>query len=356
MTDPRPPKPAPRDFFLPDFCSGPVVLVVVLVAELTAFVLTIARHLPEEGAPLWLDLARLSLFLQWIGLTSAAVLCLARRWLAGIAPRWAALTSFLLLLATTGVLSEIAYQLAAHTGLGETLLPASHGGFVVRNLIVCAIVSVLLLRYFYVQHQWKRHVQHQARARIEALQARIRPHFLFNSMNTIAALIRSRPDLAERTVEDLAELFRASLSDGRNDVTLGEEMLMARQYQRIEELRLGERLRVEWHTEELPADARVPRLLLQPLLENAIYHGIETQDAGGTVTVRGRRRQDQVSIEISNPLPPAGAPRRHGHQMALDNVRERLTLAWPGRADLETHADAGGFRVALHFPYESTPP
>ena len=356
MAEPRDASPAPGEFFLPDFCSAPVVLVVILIAELTAFVFTIARHLPGDGMPLWLDLARVSLLLQWIGLTSAAVLCVARKPLARMPLRRAAVASYMLLLLTTGVLSEIAYELATYTGIGEEFLPASHGGFVLRNLIVCAIVSILVLRYFYVQHQWKRNVQREARARIEALQARIRPHFLFNSMNTIAALIHSKPDLAERTIEDLADLFRASLKKTSPTVTLAEEMAMAQQYQRIEELRLGERLKVNWQTDALPADAHVPQLLLQPLLENAIYHGIETQPHGGTVEVLGTRDADILNIEISNPLPPENAPRRHGNQMAMENVRQRLMLAWPERASLSVNTADGFYRVCLCFPYERQAP
>jgi two-component system, LytTR family, sensor histidine kinase AlgZ len=356
MTKPQRAQANPEDFFLPDFCSGPVVLVIVLIAELVAFLLVIARHLPGEGINLWLDLARVSLFLQWIGLTSAGVLCAARKPLSRTPLRQAATASFVLLLATTGMLSEIAFQLSNYTGIGQAFMPLNHAGFVLRNLLICAIVSILLLRYFYVQHQWKRNVQREARARIEALQARIHPHFLFNSINTIASLIRSNPELAEHTIMDLADLFRASLKKNTPTVTLAEEMAMAQQYQRIEELRLGDRLKVNWQIDELPADAHVPQLLLQPLLENAIYHGIETQPHGGTVEVLGTRNANALNIEISNPLPPENAPRRHGNQMAMENVRQRLLLAWPGRASLDVNNVDGFYRVSLRFPYEKLAP
>ena len=251
---------APRDdFFLPELCSGPVVIMVVLIAELTAFMLTMAKHLPDEGSPLWLDLARISLFLQWIALTSTGVLCLARRYLVRMPLRQAALVSYLLLLVITLFMSEIAFQLSMNTGAGRELLPASHGGFVLRNLVICAIVSALVLRYFYVLHQWKRNIRREAGARFEILQARIRPHFLFNSMNTIAALIRGRPELAERAIEDLSDLFRASLSDASVSVPLSEELSLAKQYAEIEALRLGERLKLEWLLEGAPTDARLPR-------------------------------------------------------------------------------------------------
>ncbi|MGH8278053.1 MAG: sensor histidine kinase [Gammaproteobacteria bacterium] len=349
-------KSVAEDFFLPDFCSAPVVLIVVLIAELIAFVLVSARNLPGDSPELWVDLARVSLFLQWIGLTSAGVLCASRKQLMRLPLRWAAVLSFVLLLVTTGVLSEIAFELATHTGIGAGSLPPSHAGFLIRNLIICAIASVLVLRYFYVQYQWKANVQREARARIEVLQSRIRPHFLFNSMNTIASLIRTTPDLAERTIEDLADLFRASLKQTSPMVALADELAITRQYQRIEELRLGERLKVDWQIDALPKDAHVPQLMLQPLLENAIYHGIETQPHGGTVEVLGRCDGKTIRIDISNPLPPEGAPRRRGNQMALDNVRQRLVLAWPDRATLEIEAADGMYRVHLKFPYEGHTP
>jgi len=349
------PTPSRDDFFLPELCSGPVVIIVVLIAELTAFMLTMAKHLPDEGAPLWLDLARISLFLQWIALTSTGVLCMARRYLVRMPHRQAAITSYVLLLAITLCMSEIAFQLSMNTGAGRELLPASHGGFVLRNLVICAIVSAVVLRYFYVLHQWKSNVRREAGARFEILQARIRPHFLFNSMNTIAALIRGRPELAERAIEDLSDLFRASLSDASVSVPLSEEMSLAKQYAEIETLRLGERLKLEWLMAGVPEDARLPRLTLQPLIENAIYHGIEPLDQGGSVQIKGVCEAGMVRIEIRNPMPPEGAPVRHGRQMALDNVRERLGLTWPGRAKLEQERRAEEFCVRLSFPYEGAP-
>jgi two-component system sensor histidine kinase AlgZ len=344
------------DFFLPELCSGPVVLVVVLIAELTAFILTLAKHLPDEGMVLWVELARISLFLQWIALTSTGVLCVSRRYLVRMPLRRAATLSYLLLLVVTLVMSEIAFRLSMNTGAGRELLPASHTGFVLRNLAICAIVSALVLRYFYVLHQWRSNVQREAGARFEILQARIRPHFLFNSMNTIAALIRGRPELAERAIEDLSDLFRASLSDSGEHVSLSEELSLAKQYAEIETLRLGDRLTLDWRLDGVPEDASLPRLTLQPLIENAIYHGIEPRDQGGCVQVTGGRDGGLLHIEIRNPLPPEGTPGRSGKRMALDNVRERLGLSWPGRARLEQERTPEEFCVRLTFPYEVKQP
>jgi two-component system, LytTR family, sensor histidine kinase AlgZ len=155
-----------------------------------------------------------------------------------------------------------------------------------------------MLRYFWVAAQWRRNVEAEARSRIRALQARIRPHFLFNSMNTIAALTRSDPARAEEAVEDLADLFRASLSDATSTVTLKEELELSRIYQRIEQHRLGDRLAVEWRIKALPLRARIPALSVQPLLENAIYHGIEQLAGGGTVVVEGRYDRATGIIEL----------------------------------------------------------
>jgi two-component system sensor histidine kinase AlgZ len=348
--------PAQDDFFLPEFCSGGVLLVVVLIAELTALMLTITKHLPDEGTPLWLDLARMSLFLQWIALSASGVLCLARRYLTHLTLRWAALVSYALLLAVTLALSELAYILSSYSGIGRELLPASHGDFVLRNMLIGAIVSALVLRYFYVIQQWKNNIQREARSRFEVLQARIRPHFLFNSMNTIAALIRSKPELAERAVEDLADLFRASLADAGASVPLSEELALAQQYARIETLRLGERLKLEWELDGVPRDTQLPHLTLQPLIENAIYHGIEPRADGGTVKVHGVCIDGVVTLEIRNPLPPDDTPARRGRHMALDNVRERLALAWPGRATLTATRLAEEFHVRLNFPYQGGTP
>ena len=195
------------------------------------------------------------------------------------------------------------------------------------------IVTALLLRYFFVTHQWQKHVRAEAHSRIQALQARIRPHFLFNSLNTIAALTRSDPKRAEEAVEDLADLFRATLRDSHSPLRLKEELELTRIYQRIEALRLGDRLAVTWDVGALPMRAFVPGLTVQPLLENAIYHGIEPLEHGGTVTVSGRVVGGEVEIVVSNPLrrTPRAGEQRSGNRLALDNIRQRLELAYGGR-------------------------
>ena len=358
MTPPAgqaPQEPGTAGSYLPDFCSGTLVLGVVLVTELVAIILTAARF--PASMDFWTDLARASMFLLWTGLLSAFVLCHARPMLAGRKPAMVTLVALLLLLATTALVSEAAYWLGRYYasltgGPSDALFPAGHDAFLLRNLAICGIVSALALRYFYVSHQWKRNVEMEARSRIRALQARIRPHFLFNSMNTIASLTRSNPEVAEQAVEDLADLFRSSLRDSNQRVTLKDELEMARIYQRIEALRLGQRLTVEWRVDALPMRAMIPGLTLQPLLENAIYHGIEPLPDGGVVTVDGHSENGRVIIRVANPV-PAEEPRhrREGNRMAMSNIRERFELAYEGKATVTVDSNPGvDYAVSLNFP------
>jgi two-component system sensor histidine kinase AlgZ len=343
--------------FLPDFCESRAVLAVVLIVELVALIFAISRQ-PLHGN-FWLDLAGSSLFLLWIGLTCAGVLCRARAWLHTLPAIQASLIAISLLLACVGLISELVYQLGHFWSRGAAAVnvafPSDHGAFLLRSLGVGFIVSALALRYFYVSAEWKRSIEMEALARIRALQARIRPHFLFNSMNTIAALTRSAPERAEQAVEDLADLFRASLSDATARISLKDEIDIARTHERIEQLRLRDRLRVQWDVDGLPMRTEVPSLILQPLLENAVYHGIEMLPGGGAVSIVGRRVDGMLQIEVRNPIPAQqGYGEREGNRMALENIRQRLELAWPGRARIETEQSGGEFCARLIFPADET--
>lgn len=333
--------------FLPDFCGIRTVLVVVIVAELLALVLVLGTA--PSGEAFWQGLGILSLFIQWIALCSAALLCLSRRWLCRLDNRAAGIVSYVLVLLVTLAVSAAALVVGRMTGVVSTdqaTLP-----WLLRHLGVSAIVGAVLLRFLYLGHQQRVHLQAQAEARVEALQARIRPHFLFNSMNTIAALIRSRPADAEAAVEDLADLFRASLADAGRAVTWDEELEIAQRYLEIESLRLGSRLRVHWDVAQIPGQTRLPPLILQPLLENAIYHGVEQLPAGGDIEVRGELGPERMAITIVNPLPPGGPNRiRDGNRMALANIRERLRLAYEGKGGVEMQTDAERCTVRLIIP------
>ena len=193
-----------------------------------------------------------------------------------------------------------------------------------------------------------------AEARLQALTARIRPHFLFNSLNAVLSLIRSEPKRAETALEELAELFRALMRDHRDLLPLADEIALCRKYLNLEKLRLGERLNVEWEISDVPADLLIPPLMLQPLLENAVYHGIEPSDEVGTLSIRFARDGDELHIDLANPC-PGGNASQAGNRMALANIRERLALYYDLEARLETREvtlDSGQheYRVRIALP------
>jgi two-component system sensor histidine kinase AlgZ len=227
-----------------------------------------------------------------------------------------------------------------------------HLEFLAKNLSITAIVAAVALRYFYVQHQWRSRVQSEAKARIQALQSRIRPHFLFNSMNTIASLTRTSPELAERVTEDLADLFRASLADASVPVTLEREIEVCRQYLRIEEQRLGARVSTDFAVDDLPADAVLPGLTLQPLAENAIYHGIEPSEHGGFIAISGGGDERIIVVRITNSLPDADArSARRSNKMAQENVEQRLRAFFGSESSLQVSGNGSEYTVELRFPY-----
>ena len=221
-----------------------------------------------------------------------------------------------------------------------------------NTLALCALLAVALL--VYLRLLTKAHSPALAEARLQALQARIRPHFLFNSLNAVLALIRKDPRRAERALEDLADLFRTLMSDARTFVRLADEISLLERYAAIEQLRLGERLRITWDLDGAPADALLPPLVLQPLLENAVYHGVEPGTGNSNVLVRIAKRGERVLAQIENPYFEAEA-QRAGNRMALENIRERLQLFFDAEARIAIKAADGRYRVELEIPYRVRP-
>ena len=344
-------------FYLPDFCRARSVLAVILIAALVALLLTLARQGISAG--FWPDLAQASLFLLWAALGTATAWCAARKLLSKLDVLAGSAVALALMLGVTALVTEGAWWMSAWSnrllGIEEAAPGIDHLKILLRNLAVCAIAGGLALRYFYVTHQWRSNVEAEAQSRVRALQARIRPHFLFNSMNTIASLTRTSPRLAEQAIADLSDLFRASLREHRERIPLASEIEIARAYERVERLRLGDRLQVDWQVDGLPMDASVPALTLQPLLENAVYHGIEPLDKGGTIRVTGRRDGRMAVLTIDNPVAQKLVARRTGHQIGLDNVRQRLELMFHGDAQVEVIEAPERFVVTLRFPVEGKP-
>ncbi len=334
---------AREQFLLPDLCQAKALGVVVLVCQLLVLVLLFAGELS------WLRFALLSLYVQWVGLCSAGLLCFGRRWIAPLGMTWGALASFLLVLGVTLAVSLVADRMLANLALvdGAKL----DWQRIAQQLAIAAIITGLVLRYFYVQQRLRQQEQAELQARIQSLQSRIRPHFLFNSMNIIASLIAVDPETAEVVVEDLSALFRASLNEAGHQVSLQDELDLCQRYARIESLRLGERLQMHWQLAGGMGNVQLPLLSLQPLLENAIYHGIQPRPEGGTVSFVVQLDGAQVEICIRNPLPPdAQAGATQGNRMALANIRSRLAALYGDAASLTAAPEGDAFVTRLRLP------
>lgn len=251
----------------------------------------------------------------------------SRQWLAGM------------LGAAAGLYGCVLLALLAWLGLVE---PASWWASAAAGALLSAMVLAGLF--------WRVKARAPAAAarRLAGLQSRIRPHFLFNTLNSAIALVRVEPAQAETVLEDLSELFRSVLADPAESVTLAQEIALAQRYLAIEQIRFGERLRVQWSLDASAAQARLPPLLLQPLVENAVRHGVEPSASGAQINISTRRRGSTVVIEVTNSVPgDAGAP---GHGLALANVRERLLLLHGVRAQFKTVFKAHVFQVRLEIP------
>lgn len=220
------------------------------------------------------------------------------------------------------------------------------------NLVLGACLGGLVMRYLYVREQRIHRHRAELLSRVQALQARIRPHFLFNTMNSVLGLIQIDPPRAEQVVENLSRLFRASLN-AQGEVCLLDEVNLCKEYLAIEKIRLGSRLQVDWHLpeEDQLYDVNIPSLTLQPLLENAIYHGVETLASPSTISVLIQVTELDITIVMTNPYQTGKTTTRIGNSMALDNIRERLQAYYGRKARLQTHQSNGLFTTYLSYPY-----
>lgn len=217
-----------------------------------------------------------------------------------------------------------------------------------RNATVSIAITTLLLIYFRSRAQALSPALHEAR--LQALQARIRPHFLFNTINAVLGIVRADPKRAETALEDMADLFRMAMAHHSDLVPAHKEILLARQYLALEQMRLGERLNVNWDIQDLPDDVLIPPLILQPLLENAVYHGIEPLTAGGEINIKLYRNTNEIHLDVHNPR-QAQSDRHSGNKMALNNIRERLALQFDVEGQYRVEAGKNFYHVHIMLPY-----
>ena len=321
---------------LPDFRNLGVAVRILLLGNIAGFAAALIRA--QDMAQLAQQFAQLAIVLETVLLLSLVSLYALSKWLSRLPYAWGIAMVMLLVAVWTTLM------LSASMILGDATTPFG----LARAWILCTLLSAFLIAYFF----WRRRAYSPAltEARLQALQARIRPHFLFNSINAVLSLIRGDPKRAEEALEDLAELYRALMQDNRRLSTLADEVTLCRQYLGLEQLRLGERLRVDWDIATMPADALVPQLLLQPLVENAIYHGIEPGTEPGTVRIHIARDKSQVHLLLTNPYHP-DYQHRVGNRMALANIRERLALQFDVEASLDTEVVGDKFEIRIVLPY-----
>jgi two-component system sensor histidine kinase AlgZ len=337
--------PGPRaGIYPPSFCTWRLVVAVMVITEVSVVLVGMGRG----GIPVWQWLGMASVYAQWMALFCASGLCVMSGWTGRLSARGAWIGSWLIAVLLSAVFSYAAWLAADSAGPG--LSPDQPEMFVFKSTFLVGLVTVVFFRYLLMRSRWRSELIAQAEARVQALQARIRPHFLFNSLNTIASLIPTDPENAEAAILDLADIFRGSMRRADRLISMGDELQLARQYLDMEKRRLGDRLEIDWRVEELPSGASVLPLMLQPLLENAVGHGIQSQPEGGRIVVYGRSEGDQIVITIGNPIVAEGSESR-GHGMAIDNIRERLQLAFGSRAKLLTNQDADQFYAVLSVPY-----
>ena len=336
--------------FLPDFGSFGVAIRLVLLAELIAIIITVGRNSTFDAHALQ-DLRLLSAFALLVSLVTIVVLKIAAPLIRRMSALLGAFVVFVLLLATTALATEIMISVLFDLDMITARWPTWHDSMIIRALIIAAAIGIPGLRYLFLYHRAEADAKAQQDAKLQALQSRIRPHFLFNSLNSVASLTRSDPQKAESVLQDLADLFRVLLADARKLVPISAEREISRQYLEIEKMRLGDRLRVSWHVSNVPRYAMIPALTLQPLLENAIYHGIEPRFAGGTLRIELWSEGDTLNVLISNPLPDvaANAPSQ-GNKIAQDNIRERLVTQFGDRATMQAFEQGGQYHVKLIMP------
>lgn len=321
---------------LPNFRNLGIVLRIMLITN--GFGVLMALALADSLADIWPRMLHGSAFLQPVLLSSLLALYVASRHLA----RMTYFRSVGTILVMVAVLAWIAAK------FGGELLGLTDEFDLWRRIVLSVFVAMFVLAYFRLRAQSLSPAI--SGARLQALQTRIRPHFLFNSINAVLGIVRSEPKRAEAALEDMADLFRMAMSDNRELVALQQEVELSRRYLALEQLRLGARLKVDWQIQEMPGDAFIPPLMLQPLLENAVYHGIEPMPEGGEIVIRVYRGGKELHLDVYNPRQTQGL-HHNGNKMALLNIRERLALQFDLEAKYSVETGAGYYRVHIMIPY-----
>ena len=326
--------PKPATARLPDFCNLGIMLRLLLIVNLLCVAAAVVR---TDARDLWEQFLYISAIAQPAIIFSLLVMCASRRPLSKLR-YWQGIAALVFLEAIIGAL----FWWVLHT-----ITPFTEAISVWQYTFFIAFATGFSLFYFDLRSRALSPALTEAR--LQALQARIRPHFLFNSINAVLSLIRAEPKRAERMLEDMSELFRVLMADNRKLTPLADEITLCKRYLEIEEIRLGERLVVVWKIGAVPVDALVPPLILQPLVENAVYHGIEPRQVPGTLTIEVLPKGKQFSIRLTNPF-HAGSTHVSGNRMAIANIKERLQLHFDAEVSLKAEVQDETYVVTITLP------
>lgn len=329
---------------LPNFRSLGVMLRIVLLVNAAILFVALAE------AASWKDVLTHLLGISTLAQPSLLIVLLLLYFLAPLLTTLAYMHSSIAVVMATLIVTLAVFYF--ELPLNESM-QGNSGFHALRYGLLSTATALLLLFYFRIRTTQLTPALQDAR--LQALQARIRPHFLFNTINAVLGIIRSNPRGAETALEDMSDLFRMAMSQSGELVPIRNEIELSRQYLALEQLRLGDRLRVHWHIADLPDDALMPPLVIQPLLENAVYHGIEPMEEGGDIEVRLHRLDNEIHLEMRNPRIEHHVHRK-GNKIALANIRERLSLLFDIEASYKVLMTRDSYEVDIVIPYVNTSP
>ena len=321
---------------LPNFCNLGIMLRLLIIVNVLCLAAALVR---DDGHGAWQQFLLISVVAQPAVILSLLASCGLRRILRKLT-YWRGVSAIFALEALIG---------GGFWFLLEYLLPLSQPIALWQYVFFFAFATSVVLLYFDLRARSLSPALTEAR--LQALQARIRPHFLFNSINAVLSLIRAEPKRAERMLEDMSDLFRVLMADNRKLVPLADEIELCRKYLAIEQIRLGERLIVHWNVAAMPSVAMVPPLILQPLVENAVYHGVEPHEGAGEITIDIERKGKQFVMRLTNPF-ESGSTHVSGNRMAIANIRERLQLHFDVEASLKADVIKDKYVVTITMPVE----
>ena len=330
------------------FCSAKIVLRATVLAQAVAILLTFAPGTVEDR---WFRLGLSTLFVQWVTLLTLMILCQVQKRITTLSSRQFAVLTFIVLLSSTTLVSLVAHHLLTEKGWEAQV---SQSVFVFHNLLIAVIVGLIGLQFYLMHLENHQRIAAQSRAELDALQARIQPHFLFNSLNTAAELTQQDPKAAEEALLNLSELFRAALKAGEQS-HLTDELQLVEAYLSLEAWRLGHRLLINRNYPNQLPNLPLPSLTVQPLVENAIRHGVEASTGACHITIEIILSDKHLTLIVQNPLPRQPNQRFQGNGIAVENIRQRLALLYDDRARLTTGETEGHYRAKLVIPLMEVP-